>query len=163
MGGDIAIVNRWNVGGEDVGDIRVRASRLKGIAVPAARAPSMIDEYPVLAVAASFAEGTTVMEGVGELRVKESDRVATVLAGLRANGVTAEDGPETLTVRGSKKVAGGGAVATHLDHRIAMSFLVMGLASENPVTVDDERPIATSYPEFRALMSGLGADLFAGA
>jgi 3-phosphoshikimate 1-carboxyvinyltransferase len=163
MGGDIAIVNKRNVGGEDVGDIRVRASRLKGIAVPAARAPSMIDEYPVLAVAASFAEGTTVMEGVGELRVKESDRVATVLAGLRANGVTAEDGPETLTVRGSKKVAGGGAVATHLDHRIAMSFLVMGLASENPVTVDDERPIATSYPEFRALMSGLGADLFAGA
>ena len=160
MGGDIAIVNKRSVGGEDVGDIRVKASRLKGLSVPASRAPAMIDEYPVLAVAASFAEGTTVMEGVGELRVKESDRVATVLAGLRANGVTAEDAPETLTVHGSAKVAGGGSVATHLDHRIAMSFLVMGLASETAVTVDDARPIATSYPEFRALMTGLGADLF---
>lgn len=159
MGGDIAVINKRNVGGEEVGDIRVKASRLKGIAVPKARAPSMIDEYPVLAVAASFAEGTTVMDGVGELRVKESDRVATVLAGLRANGVTAEDGPETLTVHGGAKVAGGGTVATHLDHRIAMSFLVMGLASENPVTVDDGRPIATSYPEFHALMTRLGADI----
>jgi 3-phosphoshikimate 1-carboxyvinyltransferase len=160
MGGDIAIVNKRNVGGEEVGDIRVKASRLKGIAVPGSRAPAMIDEYPVLAVAASFAEGTTVMDGVGELRVKESDRVATVLAGLRANGVMAEDAPETLTVHGGAKVAGGGAVATHLDHRIAMSFLVMGLASEKPVTVDDARPIATSYPEFRTLMTGLGADFF---
>jgi 3-phosphoshikimate 1-carboxyvinyltransferase len=159
MGGDIEVVNKRNVGGEEVGDIHVRASRLKGIAVPAARAPSMIDEYPVLAVAAAFAEGTTVMDGVGELRVKESDRVATVLAGLRANGVTAEDGPETLIVHGGAKVAGGGTVATHLDHRIAMSFLVMGLASEKPVTIDDGRPIATSYPEFRALMTGLGADI----
>ena len=159
MGGDIAVLNKRNVGGEEVGDIRVRASRLKGIIVPAARAPSMIDEYPVLSVAASFAEGTTVMEGVGELRVKESDRVATVLAGLRANGVSAEDAPETLTVHGGAKVVGGGTVATHLDHRIAMSFLVMGLASEQPVTIDDGRPIATSYPEFRALMTGLGADI----
>jgi 3-phosphoshikimate 1-carboxyvinyltransferase len=113
----------------------------------------------VLAVAAAFAEGTTVMDGVGELRVKESDRVATVLAGLRANGITAEDAPETLVVHGGAKVAGGGTVATHLDHRIAMSFLVMGLASEKPVTIDDGRPIATSYPEFRALMTGLGADI----
>jgi 3-phosphoshikimate 1-carboxyvinyltransferase len=157
MGGDIAVENRRNVGGEEVGDIHVRASRLKGIAVPAQRAPSMIDEYPVLAIAASFAEGDTFMQGIGEMRVKESDRVATVLAGLRANGVTAEDTPESLTVHGMAKVPGGGTVATHLDHRIAMSFLVMGLASEQAVTVDDARPIATSYPEFRSLMTGLGA------
>jgi 3-phosphoshikimate 1-carboxyvinyltransferase len=159
MGGDIAVLNKRGVGGEEVGDIRVRPSRLRGITVPAARAPSMIDEYPVLAVAASFAEGTTVMDGVGELRVKESDRLATVMAGLAANGVTAEDGPEMLTVHGAPTVAGGGLVATHLDHRIAMSFLVMGLASERPVTVDDARPIATSYPAFRSLMTGLGADI----
>jgi 3-phosphoshikimate 1-carboxyvinyltransferase len=157
MGGDIAIENRRNVGGEEVGDIHVRASHLKGIAVPAARAPSMIDEYPVLAIAAAFAEGDTLMQGIGEMRVKESDRVATVLAGLRANGVTAEDTPESLTVHGAAKVEGGGTVATHLDHRIAMAFLVLGLASEKPVTVDDARPIATSYPEFRNVMAGLGA------
>jgi 3-phosphoshikimate 1-carboxyvinyltransferase len=119
----------------------------------------MIDEYPVLAIAAAFAEGNTLMEGIGEMRFKESDRIATVLAGLRANGITAEDTPESLTVSGSAKVPGGGTVATHLDHRIAMSFLVMGLASEKPVIVDDARPIATSYPEFRSLMTGLGADL----
>jgi 3-phosphoshikimate 1-carboxyvinyltransferase len=157
MGGDITIENRHAIGGEEVGDIHVRASRLKGIAVPAARAPSMIDEYPVLAVAAAFAEGDTLMQGIGEMRVKESDRVATVLAGLKANGIAAEDTPETLTVHGGAKVEGGGTVATHLDHRIAMSFLVLGLASEKPVTVDDARPIATSYPEFRNLMTGLGA------
>jgi 3-phosphoshikimate 1-carboxyvinyltransferase len=157
MGGDIAIENRRNVGGEEVGDIHVRWSRLKGVAVPPARAPSMIDEYPVLAIAASFAEGDTFMQGIGEMRVKESDRVATVLAGLRANGVVAEDTPESLTVHGMAKVPGGGTVSTHLDHRIAMSFLVMGLASEAAVTVDDARPIATSYPEFRSLMTGLGA------
>jgi len=158
MGGDLAIVNRRSVGGEDVGDIRVKGSRLRGVRVPPERAPSMIDEYPVLAVAAAFAEGDTLMEGVGEMRFKESDRIATVLAGLRANGVAAEDTPESLTVHGGATVAGGGTVATHLDHRIAMSFLVMGLASEKGVTVDDARPIATSYPEFRSLMTGLGAD-----
>jgi 3-phosphoshikimate 1-carboxyvinyltransferase len=157
MGGDISIDNRRAVGGEEVGDIHVRASRLKGVAVPAARAPSMIDEYPVLAVAAAFAEGDTLMQGIGEMRVKESDRVATVLAGLRANGVAAEDTPESLTVHGAAKVEGGGTVATHLDHRIAMAFLVLGLATEKPVTVDDARPIATSYPDFRSLMTGLGA------
>jgi 3-phosphoshikimate 1-carboxyvinyltransferase len=157
MGGDIAIENRRAVGGEEVGDIHVKASRLKGIAVPPERAPSMIDEYPVLAVAASFAEGDTLMQGIGEMRVKESDRVATVLAGLRANGIAAEDTPESLTVHGRSKVEGGGTVATHLDHRIAMSFMVLGLATEKPVTVDDARPIATSYPEFRNLMTGLGA------
>ena len=157
MGGDIAIDNRRSVGGEEVGDIRVRSSRLKGVTVPAARAPSMIDGYPVLAVAAAVAEGDTLMEGVGEMRVKESDRIAAVVAGLRANGVTAEDTPETLLVRGMAKVPGGGTVETYLDHRIAMSFLILGLVSENPVTVDDARPIATSFPEFRSLMSGLGA------
>jgi 3-phosphoshikimate 1-carboxyvinyltransferase len=157
MGGDISIDNRRAVGGEEVGDIRVKASRLKGITVPAARAPSMIDEYPVLAVAAAFAEGDTLMEGIGEMRFKESDRVATVLAGLRANGIAAEDAPESLLVHGSAEVAGGGSVETKLDHRIAMSFLVLGLAAENAVTIDDARPISTSYPEFRNLMTGLGA------
>ncbi|HEY5081362.1 MAG TPA: 3-phosphoshikimate 1-carboxyvinyltransferase [Bauldia sp.] len=159
MGGDIAIANQRRVGGEEVGDIRVKASRLKGITVPATRAPSMIDEYPVLAVAAAFAEGVTHMEGIGELRFKESDRVATVMAGLKVNGVKAEDTPETLKVHGGATVEGGGTVATHLDHRIAMSFLVLGLASKNAVTIDDARPIATSYPEFRNLMVGLGAHL----
>jgi 3-phosphoshikimate 1-carboxyvinyltransferase len=159
MGGDIAILNRRTVGGEEVGDIRVRASRLKGVRVSPERAPSMIDEYPVLAIAAAFAEGDTLMEGIGEMRFKESDRIATVLAGLRANGVAAEDTPESLTVHGGRAVAGGGTVATHLDHRIAMSFLVLGMASEKAVTVDDGRPIATSYPEFRTLMTGLGAEL----
>jgi 3-phosphoshikimate 1-carboxyvinyltransferase len=159
MGGDIAIANRRMVGGEEVGDIRVKSSRLKGIRVPATRAPSMIDEYPVLAIAAAVAEGDTLMEGVGEMRVKESDRIAAVLAGLKANGVAAEDGPESLLVHGMAKVPGGGTVATHLDHRIAMAFLVLGLVAENPVTVDDGRPITTSFPDFRSLMTGLGANL----
>ena len=158
MGGDITIANRRTVGGEEVGDIRVRASKLTGIAVPPGRAPSMIDEYPVLAVAAAFAEGETLMQGIGEMRVKESDRIATVLAGLKANGVTAEDTPDTLRVRGGA-VPGGGTVETRLDHRIAMSFLVMGLAAEMPVTIDDGRPIATSFPEFRTLMTGAGASI----
>jgi len=157
MGGDITIENRRSVGGEDVGDLRVRASRLAGITVPPARAPSMIDEYPALAVAAAFAEGETRMEGVGELRVKESDRLAAVAAGLAANGVAVEEGPETLLVRGTGSVEGGAMVATHLDHRIAMSFLVLGLASSQPVTVDDGGPIATSFPEFRSSMDALGA------
>jgi 3-phosphoshikimate 1-carboxyvinyltransferase len=159
MGGDIAIDNRRLVGGEEVGDIRVRANRLKGVTVPAARAPSMIDEYPILAVAAAFAEGDTLMEGIGEMRVKESDRIAAIAAGLAANGVAAEEGPESLLVHGSgSKDIGGGNVATHLDHRIAMSFLILGLAAEKPVTIDDSRPIATSFPEFIPLMSGLGAN-----
>lgn len=159
MGADIAVENRRNVGGEEVGDIRVRASRLKGIAVPPERAPSMIDEYPILAIAAAFAEGDTKFEGIGELRVKESDRIASVVAGLVANGVEVEEGPESLLVHGRPTVAGGGTVATHLDHRIAMSFLVLGMAAEEAVTVDDGAPIATSFPEFRAMMTGLGADV----
>jgi 3-phosphoshikimate 1-carboxyvinyltransferase len=158
MGGDIAVDNRRTVGGEEVGDLRVKASRLKGVSVPATRAPTMIDEYPILAVAAAFAEGDTFMEGIGELRVKESDRLAAVAAGLAANGVSAEEGPESLLVHGAPAVQGGATVATLLDHRLAMSFLVLGLAAEKTVGVDDAAPIATSFPEFRAQMEGLGAE-----
>jgi 3-phosphoshikimate 1-carboxyvinyltransferase len=157
MGADIAIDNRRTVGGEEVGDVRVRGSKLKGVTVPPERAPSMIDEYPILAVAAAFAEGNTTFDGIGELRVKESDRIASVVAGLTANSVTVEEGPESIVVHGGAKVRGGGTVATHLDHRIAMSFLILGLAAEEPVTIDDSGPIATSFPEFRGLMTGLGA------
>ena len=156
MGGDISIENRREAGGETIGDIRVRASRLKGVVVPPAHAPAMIDEYPVLAVAAAFAEGRTVMEGLGELRVKESDRIAAMAAGLAANGVACEEGPESLVVTGGRMVAGGATVKTHLDHRIAMSFLVLGLAAAKGVSIDDEAAIATSFPAFRPLMAGLG-------
>lgn len=159
MGADIGIENRRSIGGETVGDVRVKAGRLKGVTVPPERAPSMIDEYPILAIAAAFAEGDTRLEGIGELRVKESDRIASVVAGLTANGVSVEEGPESIVIRGAATVPGGGTVATHLDHRIAMSFLVLGMAAEQPVTVDDASPIATSFPEFRAMMSGLGAQL----
>ncbi|WP_062015223.1 3-phosphoshikimate 1-carboxyvinyltransferase [Aureimonas sp. AU4] len=161
MGGDIAILDRRLSGGEEVADLRVRHSALRGVDVPAARAPSMIDEYPVLAVAAAFAEGVTRMNGLEELRVKESDRLAAVAAGLQANGVPHEEGPDWLTVTGRPDGSrlGGGRVATHLDHRIAMSFLVMGLATETPVTVDDARMIATSFPEFEGLVETLGGTL----
>lgn len=161
MGADIDILNLRESGGETVADLAVRHSTLRGVTVPAARAPSMIDEYPVLAVAAAFAEGTTRMEGLDELRVKESDRLAAVAAGLAVNGVVHEEGPDWLSVegRGSGKGIGGGVVATHLDHRIAMSFLVMGLASAEPVTVDDGTMIATSFPEFMGLVDGLGGTL----
>ena len=163
MGADIEIIDPRQAGGEDVADLRVKASDLKGVRVPAERAPSMIDEYPVLAIAAAFAEGRTVMEGVEELRVKESDRLAAVVAGLKLNGVDCEEGPDWLTVDGVPGGKGIGAsasslaVATHLDHRIAMAFTVMGLASERPVTIDDSTMIATSFPEYMDLMSGLGA------
>jgi 3-phosphoshikimate 1-carboxyvinyltransferase len=156
MGGAIDVLNRRLAGGEEVGDLRVRSSRLHGVRVPASRAPSMIDEYPVLAVAASFADGTTRMEGLEELRVKESDRLAAVQAGLTANGVMSNSGPDWLEVLGGG-APGGGKVLTHLDHRIAMSFLVMGLASRIYTTVDDGAPIATSFPVFVSLMNGLGA------
>lgn len=163
MGANLSVENERNVGGETVGDVRVRSAQLRGVTVPASRAPSMIDEYPVLAVAAAFAEGDTVMEGIGELRVKESDRVATTLAGLRANGVDAEEDKDRLTVHGGKGVRGGGTVETRFDHRIAMSFLVLGLASEAPITVDDGTAITTSFPEFRTLMASLGARIEAPA
>ncbi len=161
MGAEIDILDPRLAGGEDVADLRVRSSKLTGITVPVDRAPSMIDEYPVLAIAAAFAEGETIMDGLDELRVKESDRLAAVARGLEANGVDCTEGEMSLTVRGnpSGKGFGGGTVATHLDHRIAMSFLVLGLASEKPVTVDDATMIATSFPEFMDLMRGLGADI----
>ena len=160
MGGDIAIENRRLAGGEEVGDLHVRHSRLHGIRVPAERAPSMIDEYPILAVAASFADGTTRMEGLEELRVKESDRLAAVEAGLQANGVPTQSGRDWLEVQGGG-APGGGKVTTHMDHRIAMSFLVMGLASRIYTTVDDSRFIATSFPDFTGLMNGMGARIAA--
>jgi 3-phosphoshikimate 1-carboxyvinyltransferase len=157
MGADLAVENERLSGGEAIGDVRVRASRLKGVSVPPSRAPSMIDEYPVLAVAAAFAEGRTVMEGLEELRVKESDRLAAVARGLEANGVACREGEASLVVEGGG-ARGGGRVATHLDHRIAMSFLVMGLAAERPVTVDDTAMIATSFPSFVELLAGLGGN-----
>ena len=160
MGGDITIENRRLAGGEEVGDLHVRHSRLHGIRVPAARAPSMIDEYPILAVAASFADGTTRMEGLEELRVKESDRLAAVEAGLQANGVPAQSGHDWLEVTGGG-APGGGRVTTHMDHRIAMSFLVMGLASRIYTTIDDSRFIATSFPDFAGLLNGMGARIAA--
>ncbi|WP_224405758.1 3-phosphoshikimate 1-carboxyvinyltransferase [Afifella sp. IM 167] len=158
MGADISIENERETGGERLGDIRARASRLKAVEVPPERAPAMIDEYPVLAVAASFAEGVTLMYGLEELRVKESDRLAAVAAGLTANGVACKEGAASLAVTGGR-VPGGGTVVTHMDHRIAMSFLVMGLAAEKPVTVDDAAMIATSFPGFAELLAGLGGTI----
>ncbi|WP_295914356.1 3-phosphoshikimate 1-carboxyvinyltransferase [uncultured Bartonella sp.] len=161
MGADISFENKRQTGGEEVADIRVRSSRLKGVKVPKERAPSMIDEYPVLAVAAAFAEGKTIMEGLAELRVKESDRLSAVANGLKINGVDCEEGKDFLIVTGepSAKNIGGGTVTTHLDHRIAMSFLVLGLGAAKPVTIDDKRMIATSFPEFMGLMAKLGAHI----
>ncbi len=160
MGADIEISNSRESGGETIADLRVRSSELKGVTVPGERSASMIDEYPVLAVAASFAKGETLMQDVGELRVKESDRLDAVARGLEMNGVEVSEGPDWMKVSGrpdGKGLGGGRAVQTHLDHRIAMSFLVMGMASEKPVTVDDTLPIATSFPEFIGLMGELGA------
>ncbi len=158
MGADLSITDRRVTGGEAIGTITVRHSTLRGVTVPAERAPSMIDEYPVLAVAAAFAEGETVMLGLDELRVKECDRLAATARGLEANGVACVEGDDTLTVTGGP-VPGGGMVETHLDHRIAMAFIVMGLASQEPVTVDDGAMIATSFREFPDLMRSLGANV----
>ncbi|GAB4532500.1 MAG: 3-phosphoshikimate 1-carboxyvinyltransferase [Amphiplicatus sp.] len=158
MGADIRFENERIEAGEPVADIRARHSMLSGVEVPARRAPSMIDEYPILAVAAAFADGVTHMPGVGELRVKESDRIAAVEAGLAANGVEAASGPDWLRVEGrAGAVPGGGRVLTRHDHRIAMSFLVMGLAARAAVEIDDAAMIATSFPNFFALMRSLGA------
>ncbi len=159
MGANLTIQNERESGGEKIGNIRVKTSSLKGITVPADRAPSMIDEYPVLAVAAGFAQGETKMLGLDELRVKECDRLAVTAEGLKKNGVDCEEQGNSLIVRGTGSVNGNGFVETHLDHRIAMSFLIMGLAAENPVSVDDTTMIATSFPEFLDLMRGLGADI----
>jgi 3-phosphoshikimate 1-carboxyvinyltransferase len=144
--------------GEPMAQLRVRASKLRGVEVPPERAPSMIDEYLVLAVAASFAEGTTIMRGLQELRVKESDRLEATAAMLRVNGVKVEISGDDLIVEGRGHVPGGGLVATHMDHRIAMSALVMGCASDQPVTVDDTAFIATSFPDFIPMMRSLGAE-----
>jgi 3-phosphoshikimate 1-carboxyvinyltransferase len=146
--------------GEPMAQFRVRASKLRGIEVPPERAPSMIDEYLVLAVAAAFAEGTTVMRGLQELRVKESDRLEATAAMLRVNGVAVEIVGNDMIVEGRGHVPGGGLVATHMDHRIAMSALVMGLAADRPVKVDDTAFIATSFPDFIPMMRGLGAEFW---
>jgi 3-phosphoshikimate 1-carboxyvinyltransferase len=159
MGALIERVDTRNEGGEEVADLRVHSSALRGIEVPASRAPAMIDEYPILAVAASFAEGETRMRGLKELRVKESDRLAATAAMLRTNGVEVEIEGDDLIVHGRGRAPGGGQVMTHMDHRIAMSGLMIGLASERPVQVDDAAFIATSFPGFVQLMRGLGADL----
>jgi len=158
MGAEIAFENRRSAGGEPVADLRVTATRLHGVEVPAARAPAMIDEYPILAMAAACARGRTVMHGLAELRVKESDRLAAVARGLAACGVAVEEGRDSLTVHGCDgRPPGGATIAAGLDHRIAMSFLVLGLAAERPVTVDDAAPIATSFPGFAETLAALGA------
>ena len=160
MGAALSLQDERLAGGEPVADIRVTHAPLKGVAVPASRAPSMIDEYPILAVVAAFAKGDTYMPGVEELRVKESDRLDAIEAGLNLNGVETESGPDWLRVFGRDgDVPGGGYARTHLDHRVAMSFLVMGLASAKPVAIDDASMIATSYPAFADTMRLLGADI----
>lgn len=162
MGADLTYENPREEGGEPVADLRARFSPdLHGVEVPPARAASMIDEYPVLSVVAAFAKGDTVMRGVKELRVKESDRIDAMATGLRAGGVSVEDGPDWWIVKGlgHGNVAGGQVAVSHLDHRIAMSFMVMGMATQNPVSVDDGGPIATSFPIFEGLMGDLGADI----
>lgn len=160
MGASIEALDTRSEGGEQVADLRVRASVLSGVDVPAARVPSMVDEYPVLAVAAAFARGETRMRGLNELRMKESDRLAAVTAGLAAAGVAHRiEGDDLLVTGGAGEAPGGGIVATHMDHRIAMSFLVMGLATRNAMTVDDTGFIATSFPNFVDGMRALGARL----
>lgn len=162
MGADLEYENERVEGGEPVADLRARFSpNMRGIEVPPERAASMIDEYPILSVVAANAQGDTVMRGVKELRVKESDRIDAMATGLRANGVTVEDGPDWWIVSGcgAQAVPGGATCASHLDHRIAMSFLILGMASKNPVSIDDGSPIATSFPIFESLMAALGARL----
>ncbi len=159
MGGSIEVSNAREVGGEPVGDLIVTASALRGVEPDSARAPSMIDEYPVAFVAAALAQGRSIFRGLEELRVKESDRIATMAAGLRAIGVSVEELEDGLIIEGSggEPLPGGGPIATKLDHRIAMSFAVAGLVSRDGVTIDDMRPVATSFPGFTALLRDLGA------
>jgi 3-phosphoshikimate 1-carboxyvinyltransferase len=160
MGADIALLDEREEGGEPVADLRVRAARLIGADIPAERAPRMIDEYPVLAMAAACARGRTVMRGLAELRVKESDRLAAIAAGLSRCGVRVSVEGDDLIVDGADhRPAGGALIETRLDHRIAMAFLVLGLAANEPVQIDDAAPIATSFPGFAALMNGLGAGI----
>ncbi len=160
MGADLTVSNRRTAGGEEVGDVTARHSALKGVTVPPERAPSMIDEYPILAVAAAYATGDTIMRGVGEMRVKESDRIALMSRGLEACGVDVEEEPEGFIVHGTGEPPHGGAtVETSGDHRIAMSHLVLGLAARTAVSVDEPGMIATSFPGFAEMMRGLGADI----
>jgi 3-phosphoshikimate 1-carboxyvinyltransferase len=163
MGADLSIANVREDGGEQVGDVTARYGPLKGIDVPPERAPSMIDEYPILAVAAAFADGETMMRGLGELIVKESDRLALTVQGLSSCGVMVEQQDDTMKVRGSAggnhRVRGAASIATHGDHRIAMAHLMLGLAAEQAVSVDEPGMIATSFPGFTALMGGLGAEI----
>jgi len=157
MGADITFENQRVEGGEPVADLRVRFGPLTGVEVPTKRAPSMIDEYPILAALAATAEGPTVMRGIKEMRVKECDRIDAMARGLEANGVKIEEGQDFLIVHGAGKVTGGGTCATFLDHRIAMSFMCLGMAAEKPVKIDDAGPIETSFPDFIPLMERLGA------
>ena len=158
MGADLRLENERLQGGEEVADVTVRASLLTAVEVPADRAPSMIDEYPILSIAAAFAQGRSVMHGLGELRVKESNRLAAVIDGLRACGVEAREEGDSLVVEGRGDLPRGGAmISAHDDHRIAMSFLVMGLAAQRPVSVDSAGMIATSFPNFVPLMQSVGA------
>jgi 3-phosphoshikimate 1-carboxyvinyltransferase len=157
MGARIRLTAERTAGGEPVADLEIEGSDLEGVEVPAERAPSMIDEYAILAVAAAFARGRTVMRGLAELRVKESDRLATMARGLAACGVRVEVEGDDLTVHGGGPPAGGAAIDAHLDHRIAMSFLVLGGSTRAPVAVEGAETIETSFPGFRGLMNGLGA------
>jgi 3-phosphoshikimate 1-carboxyvinyltransferase len=159
MGGDIRLENPRDVGGEPVADLHVRASTLRGIEVPPAIVPSMVDEFPILFVACALAQGRSVLRGLDELRVKESDRITVMAQGLRAIGARVEEVEDGLVIDGTggEPLAGGGLVETHLDHRIAMSFAVASLACRRPVTVDDRAPIATSFPIFVPMMTMLGA------
>ena len=160
MGSDIVKSNDRIEGGEAVADLRIRHSQLKGITVPPERAASMIDEYPILSVVASFADGITRMHGVKELRVKESDRIEAMATGLRAAGITVEEGPDWWHVHGcGGSVTGGATAATHLDHRIAMSFLILGMGAREGMSIDDGGPVATSFPIFEPLMAALGASI----
>jgi len=160
MGADVVFDNAREENGEPIADIRVRHRPLKGVMVPAERAPSMIDEYPVLSAVAAFASGETRMEGLAELKVKESDRLAATAAGLEANGIKARVDGDALIVAGGS-VRGGGTVTTHMDHRIAMAFLILGLGADRPVAVDDITFVATSFPAFTGLMSEIGAQFLA--
>jgi len=159
MGGDIRADNFRKSGGEVIADLHVRHSNLRGVNVPAKRAPAMIDEYPILAVAAAFAKGDTIMEGIEELRVKESDRIMATVELLRRNGVDVTESADGMRVKGGTIPVGGGKVATYHDHRIAMSALILGLAAQRPVEIDDAAMIATSFPSFFSLMETLGADI----
>ncbi|MCB8878903.1 3-phosphoshikimate 1-carboxyvinyltransferase [Acidisoma cellulosilytica] len=161
MGADLTVANERIEGGEPVGDLIIRAGALQAVEVPRSRVPSMVDEFPVLAVAAAFASGTSRFRGLSELRVKESDRLTATAALLSVNGVSVEIEGDDLVIHGSggKPPAGGGKVETHMDHRIAMSALVLGLGTAAPVTVDDAAFIETSFPHFADLMRGLGADI----